>query len=165
MKKRPWGSCSFVKFCSLLILGYVEGFTGNGFTAIGVTYTAFALTNWFAPLGPDHVQVNWNDKSIGNISQLKTRPLIGWSSNSEAWFPINLCFQLTYASNWLAHDPDLTIKVTMVTTSWLETSNNNGSVVSYDGKKPAKFKWCVKYSPIHDRLNTSPGSLWSSCVT
>ena len=34
----------------LLSLGYVEGFTGNGFTAIGVTYTAFALTNWFAPL-------------------------------------------------------------------------------------------------------------------
>ena len=28
-------------------------------------------------LGPDHVQVNWKHKSIGNISQLETRPLIG----------------------------------------------------------------------------------------
>ena len=27
--------------------------------------------------GPDHVQVNWKHKSIGNISQLETRPLIG----------------------------------------------------------------------------------------
>ena len=37
-------------------------------------------------------------KSIGNISQLETRPLIGWparSTNQEAWFPIDLCFQLT----------------------------------------------------------------------
>ena len=24
---------------------------------------------------------------------------------SEAWFPIDLCFQLTYASKTLAHDP------------------------------------------------------------
>ena len=28
-------------------------------------------------LGLDHVQVNWKHKSIGNISQLETRPLIG----------------------------------------------------------------------------------------
>ena len=28
-------------------------------------------------LGPDHVQFNWEHKSIGNISQLETRPLIG----------------------------------------------------------------------------------------
>ena len=28
-------------------------------------------------IGPDHVQVNWKHKSIGNISQLETRPLIG----------------------------------------------------------------------------------------
>ena len=32
--------------------------------------------------GMDHVQVNWKHKSIGNISQLNTRPLIGWSSGS-----------------------------------------------------------------------------------
>ena len=28
-------------------------------------------------LGPDHVQVFWKHKSIGNIRQLETRPLIG----------------------------------------------------------------------------------------
>ena len=28
-------------------------------------------------LGPDHMQVNWKHMSIGNISQLETRPLIG----------------------------------------------------------------------------------------
>ena len=27
-------------------------------------------------IGRDHVQVNWKHKSIGNISQLETRPLI-----------------------------------------------------------------------------------------
>ena len=36
-------------------------------------------------LGPDHVQVN----------------------QSEAWFPIDLFFQNTYASKTLAHDPAL----------------------------------------------------------
>ena len=58
---------------------------------------------WFEPLnmlflGPDHVQVNWNHKSIGNISQLETRPLIGWPSESTIQRP---GFQLTYVSNWL----------------------------------------------------------------
>ena len=28
--------------------------------------------------GPDHVQVFWKQKCFGNISQLETRPLIGW---------------------------------------------------------------------------------------
>ena len=28
-------------------------------------------------LGQDHVQVFWKRKSIGNVSQLETRPLIG----------------------------------------------------------------------------------------
>ena len=31
-------------------------------------------------LGPDHVQVFWKHKSIGNISQLETRPMIGQPS-------------------------------------------------------------------------------------
>ena len=52
-------------------------------------------------LGPDHVQVFWKQKCFGNISQLET------VNQSEAWFPIDLCFQNTYASKTLAHDPAL----------------------------------------------------------
>ena len=33
-------------------------------------------------LGPDHVQVSWKHKCFGNISQLETRPLIGWPARS-----------------------------------------------------------------------------------
>ena len=29
--------------------GYVEGFTGNGFTSLAITYASFTITNWFAP--------------------------------------------------------------------------------------------------------------------
>ena len=50
-----------------------------------------------AYLGPDHVQVFWKHKSIGNW----------FTRQSEAWFPIDLCFQNTYASKTLAHDPAL----------------------------------------------------------
>ena len=79
---------------------------------IVVVYLYFTqLSQWAlnillpAQIGPDHVQVNWNHKSIGNISQLETRPLIGWSSGSTNQRP---GFQLTYVSKTLAHDPALT---------------------------------------------------------
>ena len=44
-------------------------------------------------------------KSIGNISQLETRPLIGWPTRSIGW-PARSTnqrpgFQLTFVSNWL----------------------------------------------------------------
>ena len=48
-------------------------------------------------LGPDHVQVFWKHKSIGNISQLATWPLIGCPSESTNQRPSG--FQLTYVSN------------------------------------------------------------------
>ena len=48
--------------------------------------------------GPDHVQVFWKHKSIGNISQLETRPLIGWLARSTNQ---RTGFELTYVSNWL----------------------------------------------------------------
>ena len=37
--------------------GYVEGFTGDGYTALAIVYSSFSLFNWFAPsvvsiLGP-----------------------------------------------------------------------------------------------------------------
>ena len=45
--------------------------------------------------GPDHVQVFWKHKSIGNqASDWLTR----YVNQSEAWFQIDLCFQNTYAS-------------------------------------------------------------------
>ena len=46
-------------------------------------------------IGPDHVQVNWKHKSICNLSQCETRPLIGsiMSANHRP------SFQLTYASS------------------------------------------------------------------
>ena len=48
---------------------------------------------------------NITHESIGNY-----RPLIGLPKQviqSEAWFPIDLYFQHTYASKTLAHDPAL----------------------------------------------------------
>ena len=51
-------------------------------------------------IGPDHVQVFWkNSKCFGNISQLETRPLIGWPSTSTNQRPGG--FQLTYVSKTL----------------------------------------------------------------
>ena len=32
-------------------------------------------------------------------------------NQSEAWFPIDLCFQNTYASTTLAHDPALNVEI------------------------------------------------------
>jgi hypothetical protein len=37
--------------------GYVEGFTGDGYTSLAVIYAVFSMSNWFAPsvlalLGP-----------------------------------------------------------------------------------------------------------------
>ena len=52
------------------------------------------------------MQVNWKHKSIGNISQFETRLLI---VSNWIMFLIELCFQLTCASNWLAHDPALNL--------------------------------------------------------
>ena len=57
-------------------------------------------------LGPDHVQVFWKHMSIENISQLETRPMIVWPSESTNQRP---GFQLTYASKTLAHDPALSL--------------------------------------------------------
>ena len=48
--------------------------------------------------GPEHMQVFWKHKSIGNISQLETRPLIGCPSELTNQRP---GFQWTYVSNWL----------------------------------------------------------------
>ena len=62
-------------------------------------------------LGPDHVQVFWKHKGFGNISQLETRPLIGWPSSSTNQRP---GFQLTYSSKTLAHDPALYIPLRLV---------------------------------------------------
>ena len=50
------------------------------------------------------MQINWKHKSIGNISQLETRPGIGWSSCSTIQ---RTGFQLTYVSNWLMLPIDL----------------------------------------------------------
>ena len=51
-------------------------------------------------------KVNRKHKSIGNISQLETRPLIGWLARSTNQRPGSRPgFQLTYASKTLAHDP------------------------------------------------------------
>ena len=55
------------------------------------------LSTWWI-LGPDHVQVFCKHKCFGNISQLETRPLIGWSSGSTNQSP---GFQLTYVSKTL----------------------------------------------------------------
>ena len=50
--------------------------------------------------------------SIGNlVSDLLIRKV----NQSKAWFPIDLCFQLTYASNGLAHSPALTPRLTRMT--------------------------------------------------
>ena len=73
-----------------------------------------------ADLGPDHVQVFWKHKSIGNISQLETSPLIGWLARStnqrpKALFPIDLCFQLNYASKILVHDPATNMTIHVLT--------------------------------------------------
>ena len=46
----------------------------------------------------DHVQVFWKHKCFGNISQLETRTLIGWPSESTNQRP---GFQLTYVSKTL----------------------------------------------------------------
>ena len=59
-------------------------------------------------LGPDHVQMFWKHKCFGNISQLETRPLIGWPSESTNQRP---GFQLTYVSKTLSHDPVLLVDV------------------------------------------------------
>lgn len=29
--------------------GYVEGFTGSGYTSLAICYTVFAVSNWFVP--------------------------------------------------------------------------------------------------------------------
>ena len=29
--------------------GYVEGFTGDGFTSLAIVYSVFTFSNWFAP--------------------------------------------------------------------------------------------------------------------
>ena len=29
--------------------GYVEGFTGDGFTSLAIVYAVFSVANWFAP--------------------------------------------------------------------------------------------------------------------
>ena len=44
---------------------------GNSAESQGIYYICHIY------IGPDHVQVNWKHKSIGKISQLETRPLIG----------------------------------------------------------------------------------------
>ena len=44
-------------------------------------------------LGPDHVQVFWKHKSIGNQAYDWLTKRV---NQLEAWFPINLCFQNTY---------------------------------------------------------------------
>ena len=49
--------------------------------------------------GPDHVQVFWKHKSIGNISQLETRPLISWLARWST--NLRPGFQLTYVSKTL----------------------------------------------------------------
>ena len=59
----------------------------------------------YASKGQDHVQVFWkHSKCFGNISQLETRPLIGWPSESTNHRP---GFQLTYVSNCLMFPIDL----------------------------------------------------------
>ena len=52
--------------------------------------------------GPDHVQVFWKHKSIGNQAYDWLTQRV---NQSEAWFPIDLCFQNNHASKTLAHDP------------------------------------------------------------
>ena len=62
------------------------------------------IPSYIPILGPDHVQVFWKLNSIENqASDWLTR----YVNQSEAWFPIDLCFQNTYASKKLAHDPAL----------------------------------------------------------
>ncbi len=44
--------------------GYVEGFTGSGYTSLAVIYAVFALSNWFVPsvisvVGPRISLVSW----------------------------------------------------------------------------------------------------------
>ena len=63
-------------------------------------------TIWFASIF--YSRVKWGNKGrimckcFRSISQLETRPLIGWPSESTNKRP---GFQLTYASKTLAHDP------------------------------------------------------------
>ena len=44
-------------------------------------------------------------------------------TQSKAWFPIDLCFQNTYASKTLAHDPALTLLL-----EWVKNAIQNISL-------------------------------------
>ena len=59
-------------------------------------------------------------KYFGNISQLETRPLIRWPSESTNQRP---GFQLTYASKTLAHDPAPSLLT--YSAPWLETFSSS----------------------------------------
>ena len=50
----------------------------------------WSVTNFTIHYGPDHVQVFWKHKSIGNQASDSL------TYQSEAWFPIDLCIQNTY---------------------------------------------------------------------
>ena len=74
---------------------------GSIYVTVQSVFFMFVLFKKVVPLvlmGPDHVQVFRKHKSFGNISQLETRPLIGWSSD---WTNQRIGFQLTYVSKTL----------------------------------------------------------------
>ena len=59
---------------------------------------------------PDHVQMFWKHKCFGNISDRSTNQRPGFQLtyvSKTLMLPKHLCFQNTYASKTLAHDPAL----------------------------------------------------------